>query len=282
MPQVHVNGVTLHYDRQGEGEPLILIPFLTADHGCFAFQLPAFAPHFSCFSVDLRGAGASDRGEGGLTIPLFASDIAAFMAALGLEKAHVLGLSLGGAVAMTFAAAYPDKVLSVSLHSTWPKTDLYVQTVVESWQAVARTLGDVPEMVIQAIFPWCFTPELYQQRPDFIASLAEFVRARPKQSVSCFIDHANAVIAHDALAELPRIKAPTHITFGARDVITSTRFAEPLRRAVPHAELEIFEESSHAPFFEEADAFNARSLAFLKRQIGSAAKRPVTAAPAPA
>jgi pimeloyl-ACP methyl ester carboxylesterase len=246
MPQVHVNGVTLHYDRQGEGEPLILIPFLTADHGCFAFQLPAYAPHFCCYAVDLRGAGASDRGDQALTIPLFASDIAAFMAALGLEKAHILGFSLGGAVAMTFAAAYPDKVLSVSLHSTWPKTDLYVQTVVESWQAVARTLGDVPEMVIQAIFPWCFTPELYQQRPDFIASLAEFVRARPKQSVSCFIDHANAVIAHDALAELPRIKAPTHITF------------------------------------EEADAFNARSLAFLKRQIGSAAKRPVTAAPAPA
>lgn len=271
MPLAHVNGVTLHYDRQGQGEPLILIPFLSADHGCFAFQVPAFAPHFCCYSVDLRGTGASDRGDEELTIPLFASDVAAFMAAVGLERAHILGFSLGGAVAMTFAAAYPDKVLSLSLHSTWPRTDLYVQTVVESWQAVALMLGDVPEMVIKAIFPWCLTPELYEQRPEFIASLAEFVRGRPKQSVSCFIDHANAVIAHDALPELARIRAPTHISFGARDAITSTRFADPLLGGIPHAELDVFESSSHAPFFEEVEAFNARSLSFLQRQTGMGA-----------
>ena len=278
MPQVQVNGVTLHYDQQGQGEPLILIPFLTADHACFAFQIPAFAAHFCCYAIDLRGTGASDRGSGALTIAGMADDVAAFMEAVGLERAHIFGFSLGGAVAMRFAAAYPDKVLSLSLHSTWPKSDPYLKSVVESWQDLARALDDVPEMAIKSIFPCCFTPELYERRPDFLASLVEFVRARPKQSVANFLDHSDAVIAHDAIADLPQIKAPTLITFGGSDAVTSTRFAEPLLRGIPHAELEIFTDSSHAPFYEETEAFNARSLDFLLRhRTGTVTGSPVEA-----
>ena len=99
-----------------------------------------------------------------------------------------------------------------------------MQTVVESWQAVGQDAGRCAGDGDPGHFSLVLHAGDVPARPDFTASLAEFVRARPKQSVSCFIDHANAVIAHDALAELPRIKAPTHITFGARDVITSTRF----------------------------------------------------------
>lgn len=267
MPEVQINGTTVHYDRQGSGEPLILIPFLTADHACFAFQLPAYADRFTCYAVDLRGSGATERGDTECTMAQFVEDLAAFIDNVGCEKAHIVGYSLGGAVAMSFAATCPDKVLSLGLHSTWPKSDPFLQTVVRSWQLVATALDDVPETAIRVIFPWCFTPERYANQPEFIDAIVNFARSRPTQRVSDFLEHSTAVIEHDVLDALRHVKAPTQITFGARDVVTSTRFAEPLLGALPHAQVEIFEDCSHAPFLEDVDAFNGRTLAFLTRQL---------------
>ena len=90
-----------------------------------------------------------------------------------VEKASITGLSLGAAVGMWLSAKYPDKVKSLSLHSAWTKTDPFLKTVVEGWQVMAKALGNVPEMVILSIFPWCFTPELYAAKPDYIESLAD-------------------------------------------------------------------------------------------------------------
>ena len=270
MPEVQINGTTIHYDRQGDGEPLILIPFLTADHACFAFQLPAYAEHFSCYAIDLRGSGASKSGNAKCTMLQFVEDVASFIEGIGGEKVHILGYSLGGAVAMSFAAKYPDKVLSLSLHSTWPKSDPFLQTVVASWQVVARALDDVCETAIQAIFPWCFTPERYASSADFIENLVAFMRSRPRQRVGDFLEHSTAVIRHDVLDVLPKIRSPTQITFGSADVITSTRFAEPFVSAIRHAEVELFEGCSHAPFLEDVEGFNSRTLAFLKRSHSAA------------
>lgn len=265
MPEVQINGTTIHFDRQGDGEPLVMIPFLTADHGCFAFQLPAYAEHFTCYAVDLRGSGASARGEAECTMHQFVEDIAAFVEEIGADRVHLTGYSLGGAVAMSFATTYPDKVRSLSLHSTWPRSDRYLQTVVGSWQVVAQALGDVCETAISAIFPWCFTPERYATQPEFIQGITDFARSRPKQRVADFLEHSTAVIRHDVLEALPKVQAPTQISFGAADVITSTRFAAPFAAALPDAKLEIFDACSHAPFLEDVDNFNRRTLEFLKR-----------------
>ena len=265
MPEVQINGTTIHFDRQGDGEPLIMIPFLTADHACFAFQLPAYAEDFSCYTLDLRGSGATSRGGDECTMRQFVEDVAAFVDSIGTERVHLTGYSLGGAVALSFAAAYPEKVQSLSLHSTWPRSDVFLQTVVGSWQVVAGALGDVCETAIKAIFPWCFTPERYTEQPDFIQGIIDFARSRPKQSVADFLEHSTAVIRHDVLDVLPKVRAPTQISFGSADVITSTRFAEPFVGGIPHAELVVFEGCSHAPFFEDVESFNSRTLDFLKR-----------------
>jgi 3-oxoadipate enol-lactonase len=145
-----------------------------------------------------------------------------------MQKTHTTGHSLGGAVGMWLTAKYPDKVQCLSVHDTWSKTDPFIKTVVGSWQALAKALNSVPEMVILGIFPWCFTPELYAAKPDYIDSLAGFVRSRPPQSVASFMQQSNAVIGHDVLDQLGRITAPTQITFGAVDRVISTRFADAM------------------------------------------------------
>jgi pimeloyl-ACP methyl ester carboxylesterase len=191
------------------------------------------------------------------------------MHALGIPRAHIMGLSLGGAIGMWLAAKHPDKVKSLSLHSAWPKTDPYIKTVLEDWQIAAKAIGNVPEMVIQTMFPWCFTPELYATRYDYIQSLADFTRSRPAMSVDGYIKQAAAVIAHDAESQLTRITAPTQITFGRHDQITSVRFAKPLASAIKESELVIFENASHAPIYECVEEFNEKTLAFLQRQGGA-------------
>jgi 3-oxoadipate enol-lactonase len=268
MPKIKANNITLNYEQQGTGEPLILIPYLAADHSCYAFQVAEYAKHFTCISVDLRGTGESDKPDGTYSSELFADDVAALMQAIGISSAHITGLSLGAATGMWLAARHPDKVKSLSLHSGWTKTDPFIKTVVEGWQVTAKALGSVPEMVILSIFPWCFTPELYAAKPEFIQSLAEFVRSRPAQPLAAFLQHSKAVIAHDVETELGRITAPTQITFGRHDLVTSTRFADRMKENIRNSELAIFEESSHAPIYEQMEEFNQTTLTFLQQHSG--------------
>ena len=125
-------------------------------------------------------------------------------------------------------------------------------------------------MVILALFPWCLTPELYAAKPDYIKSLAEFVRSRPAQSVPSFMQQSNAVTTHDAEDQLSRITAPTLITFGRHDMATSTRFADRMQGKIHNSELLIFEGCAHAPIYENVAEFNDKTLRFLKRHAGSA------------
>lgn len=268
MPKVQVNDITMHYDQQGAGEPLILIPYLTADHACYAFQVAEYAKHFTCITVDPRGAGETDKSEGVYSTELLADDVSAFMEALGLDRAHISGLSLGAATGMWLAAKHPQKVRSLSIHSAWIRPDPFLKAVVAGWQVMAKGLGNVTEMVILGIFPWCFTPELYSAKPDYLQSLAEFVRSRPSQPLDAFLRQSQAVIAHDVEAHLGSIRAPTLLTFGGHDMLTSTRFAGPIQAAIPGAELVVFEGCAHAPIYENVEEFNQRTLEFLQRHSG--------------
>lgn len=268
MPKVTANDITMNYEQQGTGEPLVLLPFLTADNGCYAFQVADYSKHFTCISVDLRGAGETDKPAGPYSTQLFADDVAAFMQAIGLERAHISGLSLGAATGLWLAAKYPQRVKSLSLHSGWSKTDPFLKTVVESWQTIAKGLGSVTDMVIQGIFPWCFTPELYAVKPDYIDQLAAFVRSRPQQPLEAFIGQSNAVISHDALAQLAAIRAPTQLTFGRHDAVTSTRFADAMKHGIKDSEAMVFETCAHAPIYENVSEFNEKTLRFLNRHTG--------------
>jgi pimeloyl-ACP methyl ester carboxylesterase len=268
MQKVRAGNITLNYDQQGSGEPLVLIPYLAADCACYAFQVADYAKRFTCISVDLRGTGESDKPAGTCSTEMFADDVAALMQAIGLTQAHIAGLSLGAATGMWLAAKHPERVKSLSLHSAWPKSDPYLRTVVQGWQVMAKALNSVPDMVIKGIFPWCFTPELYARRPDYIQALSDFVRSRPKQPVDAFMQQSDAVLTHDAEAQLGKIRAPTQITFGRHDLVTSTRFADPLKKGIRDSELFIFEDCSHAPLYEDVSLFNEKSLEFLARHSG--------------
>jgi pimeloyl-ACP methyl ester carboxylesterase len=266
MPQIDVDGLRINYDVQGEGEPLLLIPYLSADHACYAFQLPAYAEHFSCIALDLPGSGESDKPAGPYSTEVYADQVAAFLGAIGVERAHVAGVSLGAAVGMHLAARHPGRVRSLSLHSAWDTSDLYLDTIVELWRTAASALPSVADAVIQAIFPLCFTPEMYVGRPQFADTLADFVRSRPAQPLDAFLAQTEAAMAHDASPVLGEIGVATLITVGAHDLVCSPRFAERINSRIGGSELVVFEHLSHGGLHEDPETFNRATLDFLLRQ----------------
>ena len=268
MPQVNAAGLTINYDVQGSGDPLLLIPYLSADHACYAFQLSVYTEHFSCIALDLPGTGESDRPPGPYSTEDYADQVAAFLGAIGVEQAHVAGVSLGAAVGMHLAVRHPGRVRSLSLHSAWDISDLYLKTIVELWRTVASTLPSVADVVIEAIFPLCFTPEMYVSRPDGVDALAAFVRGRPAQPLDAFLAQTDAAIAHDVSAVLGEIAVPSLITVGAHDLVCSPRFAERINSRIDGSELVVFEHLSHAGLHEDPDTFNRVTLDFLQRQRG--------------
>lgn len=265
MPQVDVDGLKINYDVQGDGEPLLLVPYLSADHACYAFQLPAYTEHFSCISVDLPGSGESDKPPGPYSTATYGEQLAGFLGAIGVESAHVAGVSLGAGAGMHLAARHPERVRSLSLHSAWDRSDAYLRAVVEMWRGLAAATPTVADAVIDGIFPFCFTPEKYADRPEFVQALDEFVRGRPPQPLDAFVAQTDAAISHDAAAVLGQIQAPTLVTFGAHDVVCSTRFAQPITGAIADSELLVFDHLSHAGLHEDPDAFNSATLGFLLR-----------------
>ena len=227
MPTVHANGIDINHETQGEGEPLVLIPYLAADQACYAFHVAEYAKHFTCFTVDLGGAGLSSKPEGTYTTELLAGGIAGVRAGgrpgsrsrrrpvPGRDDWHVAGCQAA------------SRVKSRSLHSAWPSTDPFLRVVVEGWRIMAQALGSVTDMAIKGILPWCLIPELYAARPEYVESLADFLRRRPMPPVDAFLRQSEAALSHDARAVLSWIAAPTLITFGRHDIGD----VHPVRRA---------------------------------------------------
>jgi len=269
MPKIHANGIDINYESMGSGEPLIMIPFLTGDNACYAFQFPEYSKHFTVYSIDPRGAGLSDAPFGPYSTEQYADDVAAFMNALGIEKAHIAGVSLGAATALQFGAKYPDMAKSLSVHSSWTKTDLFITILVNGWLETARANQSVVDTAINYIFPFCLSPELFASNPDHITALVDFVKGRPKQSLVGFVGQCGAVLSHDVEGKLENIKVPTLLTFGELDLITSVgRFADKLKNGIRNSELVVFKGCAHAPLYEKTQDFNNVTLSFLKKHSG--------------
>lgn len=256
----------MYYEVQGSGDPLVLIPFLSADNTCFAFQLPTYSEHFTCYSIDPRGAGNTDKPDDVYTTQLMADDIAEFIDNMQLGRPHVVGVSMGAGIALQLATRHPDKIKSLSLHGGWVKTDEHLSSLVNNWKIVANSLGNVLDAMATAVFPLCVSPELYNENPDYVNGLYEFMKSRPQQPVYAFHRQCDAVLSHDCLEGLEKIKAPTYVTYGDRDLITPPSIhGEILNNRINNSELEIFSGCLHSPILEKTETFNQKSLEFLQR-----------------
>ena len=267
MPFTSVGGLRMYYEWHGEapGPPLVLVMGLGGDLTAWGLQLATFAPARRCLVFDNRGAGRTDAPHAPYTISGMAADLLGLLDALGVPRAHLLGVSMGGAIVQEAALAAPDRVASLQLHCTWAGPDPYFRAVVEALVVLRQRLGR--EEFVAATLPWLFGPESYAERPGLIEAVRERALSHPyPQPLHGYLRQAEATRAHDARARLPGVRCPTLVTVGADDVVTSPRLARELARLVPGARLDLIPGGAHGYFWEVPQAFNAACLDFLADQ----------------
>jgi len=246
----------MFYEETGGGEPLILIMGFGGDHLAWAFQVRALAEHYRVVTFDNRGAGQSDAPEPPYTIRTMADDTAGLIAALGIERAHVVGVSMGGMIAQELALAYPGRVRSLHLGCTTARPDTHMRAAL------------TPDALVRALMLWLFSYRTYDERPEFVEAVIQTALANPfPQSLTGFLGQTAAIEHHDTLARLPGIHCPTLVSVAEDDILVPPRFSRELVARIPGAALRAVVGAGHVYFWEQADAFNALCLDFLAGKI---------------
>ena len=268
MPYQFVNGIRLRYETWGVGStPLVLIHGLGSSADDWFLQLPAFAPHYLCVAVDLRGHGLSDKPAGRYSVGLFAADVAALLRELDLAPAHILGLSLGGMVAQQLAIAHPQVVRSLVLLNTlpgvWPPPRQFVRMVLH--RAIPPFLEDLRarrRMPDMTSFAERVAADLF---PDPAAAFLRDLTAA-RIAVNDPAAYRRAILAVARFWPGPafkRIACPALIIAGDADRVVPGVYRARLRKALPHAGYVPIPGGGHACNIDHADEVNAAVLEFL-------------------
>jgi len=263
MPLVQANGIDLYYEETGNGEPLLLISGLSGNTLGWEPIRPALAERFCAISFDNRGAGRSSAPPGPYSTRQMADDAAALLDRIGVARAHVVGLSLGGMIAQELALAYPERVDRLVLLATYPRLRPGVHDPwLNAWlQAGER--GMDPASFEICMMPWMISPA-FMARHDLVeTALVESLSDPYPASAVGISGQVEACRAHDALERLPRIAAPTLVLVGAEDILSPVSYAQELTERIPGARLQVLERCGHVPFLEEPKAVAEALLAFL-------------------
>jgi len=242
------HGTRLHVNEQGRGDPVLWLQGLNAPAAAWAGQLAHFASSYRSVAPDARGVGQSDAPAGPYTTGQLADDALAALDALKLERVHVVGLSLGGAVAQELALAHPERVRSLSLLSTFAAQDPRSRALLQAWRvlypiAVASEAGR--EAWEKQAYAWLFTEKFWRSEAGVRAAL-RFARAQPLQPPAGFQGQVDAALAHDARDRLPSVRIPTIVIHGALDQLSPVANGEELARLIPGAELLVVPDAGHA------------------------------------
>jgi len=267
MPIVAVNGIDLYYVEAGSGEPLVLVMGFGGDHSSWGFQLSALSAQYRVIAFDNRGSGRSSAPALPYTTRMMADDAIALMDRLGIERAHILGVSLGGMIAQEIALGHAARVRSLQLHCTAARADRYMLALLENLRMARDKLGR--ELAQRAMALWLFAPTTFNERSEFVDMLlyAASSQSHPQSDVG-FARQGDAVIAHDALARLGEITCPTLVAVGEEDQLAPPRFSREIARAIAHAEFRTIPEAGHVYFWEKPADFNALCLSFLSKHRG--------------
>ncbi|EJW11340.1 Beta-ketoadipate enol-lactone hydrolase [Rhodovulum sp. PH10] len=258
MPIADVNGVALSYTVDGAADrPVLLFSnSLGTSADMWAWQLPALLPHFRIVRYDTRGHGRSAVPEGDYDFDLLAQDAEALLTHLGVRKAHVCGLSMGGPTAMRLALRRPDLVDRLVLCNTAARIGS-----AQGWSdriaaVAARGLATMaPELVERWV-----SDGFREKSPALAWMLVDMLRRTPDAG---YVRNCAALRDGDLTAEVPSISAPTLVISGSLDAATTTAQAAELAARLPNAR-HIDLVSSHISNWEQPEAFSNALLQFLR------------------
>ncbi|HET6173603.1 MAG TPA: alpha/beta fold hydrolase [Gaiellales bacterium] len=254
MAMIDAAGVQLYAEQAGQGDDVVFISGLADEGACWADQAAALGNRWQITTFDNRGVGRSETPPGEYRTLDFAADTVALMDALGIEQAHVVGSSMGGAIAQELALAHPGRVRSLVLNGTYCRGDHFFREVIRSWQWAAQKSDNLRDF-LNVVNLWCFAPRIYNEgiMEEWLTAAAESPYA---QSVDAFCRSADALIEHDAYDRVGAISVPTLVTVGELDLCLPERFGRELADRIPGAQLLVIAGQGHQPFQEGPEQYN--------------------------
>jgi 3-oxoadipate enol-lactonase len=269
VPTATVNGVRLHYELHGDsGEPLVLVHGYTGDITDWRHQLPEFSTSHRVLVMDLRGHGRSEapRDRSSYTVEQMAGDVATLIDQVGLERYHLLGHSMGGAIVQEIALGSSQRLLSLTLEDTSFRFGLMADPEVEEWWKTRMALAEAGKMAELAELPPPIPPPPYMP-----AERLEETKVRlSKMSPDAFIGAWQGLVSwQGAKDRLAAISMPTLIIYGDLDTPALIQGCKKLAELIPNARVEVIPETAHSPQQERPELFNRA----LRRHLEANAAR---------
>jgi aminoacrylate hydrolase len=258
--QVAVGDTALHVVRDGSGPPLL---FLVGLGGRAEFWKPVmarFADRFDCISFDHRATGDSVPSDVKQTVRLLAEDALALLDALGIERAHIVGHSLGGAIAQHIAVHAPERVDKLVLSATWAGPTPFFEGLFALRKDVLRRCGPEAYMLQGTLLGtpgWHTAKDFAAVEAGIAARMASFA------GVDIEMDRMDAVTGHDLRARVPGITAETLVVCARDDQITPLPLSEELARLIPGARLDVLPAGNHFGPSVDPEAYAAMFADFL-------------------
>jgi pimeloyl-ACP methyl ester carboxylesterase len=253
MPAIRVGEIELDYERSGSGPPLLMIMGMSGS--AMHWGEPFLGPlrrEFEVIAYDHRGVGASSDLNGPITIAQLAEDAAGLIGGLGIESAHVLGISMGGMVAQELALACPERVRTLTLGCTYCGGEGSSLTAPQ----VAQRLGEAMlsgdrERALRTAFEANVSEAMASDEQAWERFLA--ISERRAVAVPVIMAQMQACVAHDTSARLPDLRAPTLVVHGEKDQMLGVENGRLIASLIPGARLEIFEGVGHLFFWERPE-----------------------------
>jgi 3-oxoadipate enol-lactonase len=259
--RIKANGIEINYELSGKrgAQMVVLSHSLSSSLLMWGPQMDALNPYFQVLRYDIRGHGGSDAPSGAYTLELLAEDVVKLLDALDIDRVHFVGLSLAGMIGQSLALDYPHRLRSLTLCDTAAIIPAEAQPLWQERMDKARKEG-MKALSDQTMERW-FTPSFLKQNFKILAVIREQLLATP---VPGYIGCAEAIRRLNYLERLSKIKTPTLIMVGEDDPGTPVSASEAIHERISNSKLVILPSARHLSNVEQAEAFNAALLSFLR------------------
>lgn len=263
MPTAKLGDVSLHYDIEGEGPPLLLIAGLGADSSAWATVKPLLTSHYTCITFDNRGVGRSEVPPGPYTIDQMGDDAAALIESLGVGPVAAVGWSLGGSVLQALLIRHPGLVSRAVLLSAFPSyTELQ-----QNWLDCLLVLrqADISPLA-PALFgmAWGFTPRMLVDHTALVAGAKLAQSVAPPARFEGFAAQAHGLRRYDSRPDLPKVQTPTLVLVGAEDTLTPVSQSVEMAELLPNGRLQVLPRGGHGMAVEYTSDTVAAIRGFLE------------------
>jgi pimeloyl-ACP methyl ester carboxylesterase len=273
MPEIEIPGARLHYATSGNGEPLLLIPGLGLDHAYYRFGAPLLSRRLQVLAVDPRGIGRSTKSPPPYSVEGWADDFAVMIDQLGLGPIHVLGSSLGGAMALALAQRHPDKLKSLIVVGGFSELDRATELNFRLRLRLIQKLG-MSDEVADYMGLWTLTRKFINSDAGYAAVMRANqanIRANSAESYSAFIEallkwgrcQPGQEQEPKFTTLLASIKGPTLVVTSDNDHLIPRELSELIATSIPGAKLVVMPGAGHIPFMEQPEQVARIVLEFI-------------------